>query len=150
MCVCGSCWETSWVKLSFRSWHFKPDCAKSLLDKTWCGFDFRVISSYSWRFFFSEQRTSPKDLLIRVLPCPLKSIKCSISGSWKSNGLWGMKLIRTKFSGQSTGQVCKGSPDKLANAMFSNEQMQLQQQGCLGKVMFSVAASLHHVCLPRW
>ena len=31
-----------------------------------------------------------------------------------------MEVLRTRFSGQSTGQVCKSPPDKFANARSSN------------------------------
>ena len=116
----------------FRSWPFKSNCAKSPLDKAWCGFwflsYFLLMNStcFVWPKDESKgrvQRTSTKDFFLRVLSCPFSIIMCSVLGSWKSNGLLCMEVLRTRFSGQSTGQVCKSPPDKFANARSSKQSM---------------------------
>ena len=107
----------------FRLWPFKSNCAKSPLDKAWCGFWFPPYFILFDSTFLFDQRTSPKDLFLRVLSCPLKIIMCSVLGSWKSNGLSCLEVLWTRFSGQSTRQVCKSGPQNRAEGRVRGQRI---------------------------
>ena len=119
-CVCGSCWETSWVKLSFRSWHFKPDCANSPFGQglVWLWFPCYLFLFMAPLFFRPRDESKGRVQRTCLLECCLARLN---SLSVRSRGRESpTDFGALRFSGLSSAD---NPPDKFAKVHRTSLQM---------------------------
>ena len=108
----------------FRSWPFKSNCAKSPLDKAWCGFRFPSYVLLINSTICFDQRTSPKDeskgrvQSILLFECCLACLKPLFVQSWGLESP--TDFCAWKFSGPGSADT---APDKFAKVHRTSLQM---------------------------